>query len=216
MDRKKQPKKADPARRTLAIACIVCAVLLAGLITAAGVLSWQAATRVYPLVRAEAGLPYLDPDVFLTDSSLRAIFDQPVTAQQLSTPGTYDVLLHCEGRAYSAKLEVVDTIAPSAEASPVISHGDLPAPEAFISRIADATAVTVTYKTTPDVSVPGEQTVTLLLTDAAGNVTELTAQLTVVAEEAPPVQNPVDTPQHGGNTEGTEGDGDSDKPIFDR
>ena len=182
MEYKKQTKKTDPQRRTLGIACIVCAVLLAGLLAAAGVLTWQAANRVYPLVRAEAGLPYLDPDVFLTDASLRATFEQPVTSQQLSTPGTYDVLLSCEGRRYSSKLEVVDTIAPTATVSPVTSHGELPAPEAFISQVADATAVTVAYKTTPDVSVPGEQTVTLLLTDAAGNVTELTALLTVVAE----------------------------------
>lgn len=182
MDRQKQHKNADPQRRTLGIACIVCAVVLVALLTTAGIMTWQAATRVYPLVRAEAGLPYLDPAVFLTDSSLRATFDQAITAQQLSTPGTYDVYLHCEGRAYSSKLEVVDTIAPSATASPVTSHGELPAPEAFISQIADATTVTVSYKTTPDVSVPGEQTVTLVLTDAAGNVTELTAQLTVVTQ----------------------------------
>lgn len=213
MDRKKQTKNADPQRRTLVIACIACAVVLAGLITAAGVMTWQAATRVYPLVRAEAGLPYLDPDVFLTDSSLRATFDQPITAQQLSTPGTYDVRLLCEGRIYSAKLEVVDTLAPSATASAVTSHGELPAPEAFIAQVADATAVTITYKTTPDVSVPGEQTVTLLLTDAAGNVTELTAQLTVVNDELPLAQTPEATPQPGGSNESTEATGGSGNPF---
>jgi hypothetical protein len=48
------------------------------------------------LIRAEAGLPYLDPDAFLMDKDLRATFDKGVTAQQLSQPGTYDVILRCE------------------------------------------------------------------------------------------------------------------------
>lgn len=182
MNRTKQSKKTDPQRRTLAVACIICAVVLVGLLATAGVLTWEFSNRVYPLIRAEAGLPYLDPDAFLMDKDLRATFDKGVTAQQLSQPGTYDVILRCEGRTYTSQLEVVDTVAPSAVAAAVTSHGELPAPEAFIATIADATQVAVTYKTTPDVSVAGQQTVTLLLTDAAGNVTELNAQLTVVLE----------------------------------
>lgn len=184
MGQKKQPAKKNTQRSKLVIACLVCAVILAGLLVTAGVLAYQNANMVYPLVRAEAGLSHLDPDVFLRDSSRRATFDKAVTQDQLSVPGMYDVIIRCNGRTYSAQLEVVDTVAPVAVAKAVTSNGQLPAPEQFVSQLTDATQVTITYKSVPNVTVAGTQTVTLLLTDAAGNTSELQAELTVVLEDA--------------------------------
>lgn len=184
MQSKKYPAKKNSQRRKLIYACIACAVVLAGLLATAGVLAYQDAKRVYPLVRVEAGLAHLDPDVFLTDASLRATYDKGITQEQLSTPGVYSVVIRCNGRTYNANVEVVDTVAPVAVAAPVTSHGELPAPEAFIAQVTDATNVTVAYKTTPDVTTAGQQTVTLILTDAVGNTAELTAQLTVVLDVA--------------------------------
>lgn len=183
MGRRMQTAKKNTQRGKLMITCLVCAVVLAGLLVTAGVLAYQEANMVYPLVRAEAGLTHLDPDVFLRDSSRRATFDQGVTQEQLSTPGVYDVIIRCNGRTYPAKLEVVDTVAPVAVANAVTSTGTLPAPEQFVSQLTDATKVTITYKSVPDVAQAGVQTVTLLLTDAAGNTSELQAELTVVLDD---------------------------------
>ena len=49
MNRTKRSKKTDPQRRTLAVACILCAVVLVGLLATAGVLTWEFSNRVYPL-----------------------------------------------------------------------------------------------------------------------------------------------------------------------
>ncbi len=166
-------------RRSLVTACIACAVVLAVLLAAAVFLTYREANRIYPLVRAEAGLSHLDPDTFLRNPDERATYDQGITQEQLRTPGVYDVVIRCDGRTYPAKVEVVDTVAPVGVAAAVTSSGELPAPEAFVSSITDATKVTVTYKAAPDMTVSGTQTVTLILTDAVGNTSELTAQLTV-------------------------------------
>lgn len=166
-------------RRSLVTACIACAVVLAVLLAAAVFLTYREANRIYPLVRAEAGLAHLDPDNFLRDRSERATYDKGISQEQLSTPGVYDVVIRCGNRTYPAKVEVIDTTAPVGVATALTSTGELPAPASFVSSIADATKVTVTYKTTPDMTVTGTQTVTLILTDAAGNTSELTAQLTV-------------------------------------
>lgn len=176
--KKQDTKKKRPGG--LAVACIVCAVILVGLLATAGVLVYRDANTVYPLIRAEAGIDYVDPDVFLRDHSRRATFHKGLTKEQLAKPGVYDVVLCCGGRDFTAQVEVVDTVAPTATANAVTSHGELPAPELFISQVMDATKVTVTYKSVPDVTVAGEQTVILLLTDEAGNCSEVSAQLTVI------------------------------------
>lgn len=183
MGRRMHAAKKNAQRGKLVIACLACAVVLAGLLVTAGVLTYREANMVYPLVRAEAGLVHLDPDVFLRDSSRRATFAKGVTQEQLTTPGVYDVIIRCDGRTYPAALEVVDTVAPMAAANAVTSTGMLPAPEQFVSQLVDATQVTITYKSVPNVTQAGVQTVTLLLTDAAGNTSELQAELTVVLDD---------------------------------
>jgi hypothetical protein len=51
---------------------------------------------------------------------------------------------------------------------------------AFITNVSDATTVLADFKSKPDTSIPGEQEVTILLTDSADNTSELTAMLTVL------------------------------------
>lgn len=182
MPRNNRSKQSSLPRRRLIAACIACAAVLVVLLITAGVLTYADANRVYPLVRAEAGLTHLDPDVFLTDSSDRATFEKGVTQEQLSVPGVYDVILRCGDRTYPSQLEIVDNVKPTGVTTAVTSNGELPAPEAFLTSITDATAVTVTYKSTPDMTMEGTQTVILVLTDAGGNVTELNAQLTVILQ----------------------------------
>lgn len=60
-------------------------------------------------------------------------------------------------------------------------------PEAFVTRIAGSSQVTVTYAREPDFTRPGTQTVAIALTDEDGNATEITAVLTVLQDTTPPV-----------------------------
>lgn len=57
----------------------------------------------------------------------------------------------------------------------------------FVSNIQDATAVAVSYKERPDFSREGHQQVILVLKDAGGNKTELTANLTLEKDTVPPL-----------------------------
>lgn len=201
MERKKKPVKKSKKLSKLSLACIACGAVLAGLLIVLGVMAYQNANMVYPLVRAEAGLAHLDPDVFLKDSTKRASFEKAVTQEQLSVPGVYDVTVCYNGRVYPSKVEVVDTVAPVAVANAVTSHGEMPAPEQFISQLRDATPVKIAYQSVPDVTAAGVQTVTLLLTDGAGNTTTLEAELTVVLDGA-----------QGGNMHGGSQGGDTTEP----
>lgn len=101
-----------------------------------------------------------------------------ISGFQVGTLGTYTVELTAQGQTYTSKLTIVDTVAPQAQAKAVVlTQQGTAKPEDFVSDIADATNVTVAFKAEPDWNTPGAQTVVVTLTDAAGNVTEITSSL---------------------------------------
>ena len=83
----------------------------------------------------------------------------------------------------------VDTTPPAGEAQNRTAYvGDTLEAGDFVQNLIDATAVTAAYAgTAPDLSRPGTQTVSVTLTDEAGNTASLAATLTVVADTEPPV-----------------------------
>ena len=91
-------------------------------------------------------------------------------------------------RLWEAGRPAVEPIPPSG--TPVdqtcLTVDTLP-PEAFVTKIAGSSSVTVTFAETPDFTAPGTQEVALLLTDEDGSTTELTASLTVIQDTTPPV-----------------------------
>lgn len=91
-------------------------------------------------------------------------------------------------RLWDANRPAVEPIPPSG--TPVdqtcLTVDTLP-PEAFVTKIAGSSSVTVTFAKEPDFTAPGTQEVALLLTDEDGNTTELTATLTVLQDTTPPV-----------------------------
>lgn len=60
-------------------------------------------------------------------------------------------------------------------------------PEAFVTDVTGTSQVTVAFAETPDFTVPGDQEVTVVLTDEDGNQTRVTAVLTVVQDTTAPV-----------------------------
>jgi len=92
-----------------------------------------------------------------------------------------------DGDVYETTIEVVDTIPPTG--SPVnltVWQGDAVEPESFISEVNDVTAVKVDYLNAPDFTRPGEQRVTLVMTDEGNNETRLEALLKIEADTVPP------------------------------
>lgn len=145
--------------------------------------------RIRSRVQVEAGSAAVDIRAFLKpDEQQAAAFVSDITALDLSQPGIQDVQIDLGGEILTAQLEVVDTMPPTA----TVKNGKawlneaLPA-ENLVQDIIDATAVTVRYKTEPDLATLGVQAITVVLTDAAGNETELPINLTVQADEKAPV-----------------------------
>lgn len=140
-------------------------------------------------VAVEAGSQTVDADAFLIrDHGVSAAFVNDLTEIDLNEPGDYPVRLRYRGRIYDSVLRVQDTTNPAASVTEVVALSiEMPQPEDFILEIQDVTDVTVKYVKEPDMSLEGEQTVILLLTDESGNHTEVEAQLTVFFDKMPPV-----------------------------
>ncbi|HHW22741.1 MAG TPA: transglutaminase [Clostridiaceae bacterium] len=118
--------------------------------------------------------------MFLKDNTKQASYVTDTTKINLNETGIHDITIESNGVKYKVKLEVRDTIAPSAELKTVdLYEGRSVDPQEFIKKINDGTNVTVSYKTTPDFSKTGNQDVFLLLQDSAGNKTELTGKLRI-------------------------------------
>lgn len=80
-----------------------------------------------------------------------------------------------------------DTVAPTAEiVHREIWAGDRLTADQFVQNVEYATDVTITYRAEPNFSKVGLQEVYIILEDASGNKTELTAQLTIKEDTEPP------------------------------
>ncbi|MGF7145671.1 hypothetical protein HNQ56_004114 [Anaerotaenia torta] len=125
---------------------------------------------------------------FVNDSSYDIAFVTDLSTLDISKPGVYPIEFTVNGKLVTGHLEVVDTIPPKAtvKAQETWTGEKLEAME-LLENITDASKVTADYKTQPNWDRPGVQAVILVLTDEAGNVTELPASLTVVADTEPPV-----------------------------
>lgn len=124
----------------------------------------------------EAGQPLPSAQDFFTVPVEDATIS--ISSFQVGVPGTYAVELTAQGQTYLSRLVIVDTVAPQAQAKPVVlTQSGKANPEDFVSDIVDATKITAAFKAEPDWTKEGTQTVVVSLTDAAGNVTEITSSL---------------------------------------
>jgi hypothetical protein len=163
------------------------AVLLWGILAIGNRISQGAADPSESLCRAELTLEAGQPapsaqDFFLVPAEGATL---SISGFQVGVPGSYDVELRFQEQVYTSRLVIVDTVAPQAQAKSVcLTEAGKVQPEDFVSDIVDATKVTVTFKAEPDWSKAGEQTVVVILTDAAGNKTEISSSL-LADSEAP-------------------------------
>lgn len=144
-------------------------------------------------VQWEAGNGIPAAAVFLEKQNIKATILTNLKSLDLSIPGSYPVEIQIGTKTYESTLQVVDTAPP--KGTPVNQQGGVNGrleAEAFVTDIEDKTPVTVSYASEPDFSRGGTQTVTIVLTDAGGNETKLTAELTLVEDFEPPLINGVE------------------------
>lgn len=124
------------------------------------------------------------PDIrdFVPNMNIDASFkgDSPAALPKDSC-GVHHLLIECDGREYPVTYLVTEDIPPEAVGLNVtVEAGSLPEPETLVDDIVDHSQVTVTYTELPDLTVVGSQEVTLTLTDAFGNTSQVNAVLEVV------------------------------------
>ena len=97
--------------------------------------------------------------------------------------GKYSVGLVVDGKDYNITLTVQDTIPPKASPRMVIMHKeDLLTAEQCVTDIKDRTDVSCTFKTKPDLTKVGVVNEIVVLTDEAGNDTEIPVTIKIVDE----------------------------------
>lgn len=135
--------------------------------------------NVYKECYVEAGVS-VAPEDFFKNAAGSISYDESSAVIDTKVPGEYHVVLKRGNFNHKSTLYVSDTIAPVGEAvSVILGTGEVCEPEAFVSNIADATEVTVTYKEKPDFSKMGKQPVEVVLTDLGQNETVLVAELII-------------------------------------
>lgn len=132
-------------------------------------------------VTVEAGRKSVKASDFLTDKSHTAEFTDG-TEYSLNHVGVYKVKIRIDDKkTCTTRLAVKDTVAPTASPNMItVRVNTSPAASLCVSDIVDATDVTVSYRSKPDMSKTGKVPVTLLLKDEGGNTAEIESEITVV------------------------------------
>jgi hypothetical protein len=168
--------KTRPAK----IALLLCCLCLVALVAVTVVKAIED-NRVLETLTIEAGSPLPPASRFLNSSaSNEAAYVGDVSSIDTTKPGSSKLQVSFRGRTFDVTLEIRDTIAPTADVRALdLYDGETAKASDFVDNIRDATAVTVAFKEQPDFSKVNTQDVTILLTDAAGNVTEYPSTMRV-------------------------------------
>ena len=168
-------------KKLLAIAGGVLAVVILAV-----VLLWPA--NIVSELTVEAGRESITANEFRKeDKGIDAQFVSDMTAVDLKTPGTYPVQVQYKNKTYDCAVIVEDTLAPEGKVHNVSVYSGQPLkPEDFVTDITDATAVTVSWKPEPNLTVEAQTLMTIILTDAAGNQSEYEAVLSVFVDNGVP------------------------------
>lgn len=135
----------------------------------------------------EAGQALPAVQGFLLEDSDADIAYLDTSKVQTKVPGVYDITLLCDKKERTAQIRVVDTAAPTGKTQDITALGiEIPNAEDFVTEAYDITTVTIAYVQEPDRNLD-QQTVTITLTDTSGNVTHLSATLTLIIDREVPV-----------------------------
>lgn len=179
---RRRRKNRFPVRLALLAAAVI--AVIAALIFALKSIS---RVELHESITVEAGSALPGARAFLVEDDGETEISY-VTMPVTDAPGSFEVTLLCDGKERKALVIVEDTVCPTGETQPLTAYPNaMPKPEDFVVSVEDVTDVTVTFAAAPDKTREGEQEVTLLLTDAGGNETRLTAVLTLIIDNDAPV-----------------------------
>ena len=176
---------------------IIIAVIVLWILALGGYFGWQYlenqkiqrySDNLRQSVTVEAGEGSVAAEDYLVDPSAEMTVSFVNFEADFVTVGSYPVTIECDGYTFERTLEVADTTAPTGEVQDVTFFIE-PVPQVsdFVVSMSDVSDCTASFKAEPDLTVAGDQEVTVVLSDAYGNTTELTATLTVILDTEAPV-----------------------------
>lgn len=184
--RRKAAARRRKQQMTLVRFCLVLVVLLAILIGAIVFALVYSPLRQEVVI--EAGSAVHAEDFLKNRSNKEATAVTDLSSLNLNVAGSHKVQIKVGGRTYTSRLVVRDTVAPTAVAvNTATNKGILPDPESLVTGIVDAGPVRVSWHQKPDVTVGGESTGYVLLTDPSGNTSVVEVKIVVVVDEQAPV-----------------------------
>ena len=184
---KRKPKylKEKPKRSPVGkiILVLILAVLAAG-----GFLGWKYIVKnIKPEVTIEVGQSVTAEDFLIRDWKLPAEFETDLSTIDLTKPGDYPVSIHYCWLSHEATIQVRDTVQPVGEVQHLtVFSNQIPEAADFVTSVSDLTDVTISFVQEPDVTLEGDQTVTIALTDEGGNTSKYAAILTILFDETAP------------------------------
>lgn len=136
----------------------------------------------------EAGEAIPEIAAFLLSEEGEAAFVTDLQTVPVNQIGDYDIEIAIHDTTYITVLHVQDTVAPVVKSKNATTYKSKEIGcEAFIASAKDATALNYQFVIAPDVSLAGEQPVSIQVTDAGGNSVTVEAVVTVVEDTQPPV-----------------------------
>lgn len=185
--RQQRRRKAARQRAMLRLFCGFLILVLAALLC---VLMLKPGEPLMERVTVEAGTAPT-PQIFLMDAERYGHvteFKTDMSTVNINIPGEYPLVLTVDGKEFSTVMVIQDRTAPTATAVDYTTEVDLlPEVDKLVTDIQDVSDVTVSYAKEPDVSVGGSTTAQVKLTDAYGNSSVVEVNITVTADEIPPV-----------------------------
>ncbi|NLK99881.1 MAG: DUF5011 domain-containing protein [Clostridiales bacterium] len=172
-------KRRKRKKRLLQIILIAFSFL--ALVVVAGLTYLEMKPVVANAVVVEAGTSSIDVSQFLLDKDRSGSFITDIDSLDLNTPGMYEVQIQVKRKIHTSNIEVVDTIEPTAEPVEITALIDekLEASD-FVQNVKDATDVTISFVTEPDLSAPGEKLVKIALEDQGNNISVIETKLLVL------------------------------------
>ncbi len=149
-------------------------------------------TEYYDVLTWEAGEALPEAKDFLPKSEGSARnkveFVTDMSGIAPNVPGKHPVKLKIGEEEFTSQLEIVDTVAPVAQGKDVTLYNpENIVAEELVEGLKDATKVTATISPELDMKIITPQKVTVTLTDLGGNTTEVSCNVTVIADTEAPV-----------------------------
>ncbi|MBP3568545.1 MAG: hypothetical protein J6K04_05195 [Lachnospiraceae bacterium] len=153
-------------------------------------------TNVKTHVVSELGAELPKPEEYLVVSGSEVSILTDVSTINVMMEGTYEITLLVDGEETVTTLQIKDTTAPTLVLKKIESWLNKPLETTnfidFDLTADNSDAFEASYQTEPDWSLLGEQIVTIIATDGAGNSTSETTTLVIKKDEKAPVVSVTD------------------------